>query len=400
MTDASPREHVPELDGVRGIACLLVIALHCFIGLVTPNLYPLPPQYFGGLIAVLVGGVDFFFVLSGFLIGGILLDSRSASNFFRVFWVRRAGRILPVYVLLLCTYIAALTFNYMMNVPWIDAWLLKRPLLPLWSYATFTQNYVMAAMADTGAFWIGITWSLAVEEQFYLIFPPLVYMLRKRMLILLALTSLIFAAWLRSYLWDLSGKFYTGYFPTPARIDALMFGFLVTCVVRNPRLLSYLARYRLILDLIALASLAVILEGSRRAVTLTLSYSLLSAIFAYAILRIFLTEDGWYRAMLRSPVLVHIGLISYAWYMYHQAVNGLLHGLFFQHSPTISNWKEFQVGCLVIVLSAALAALSTRFYERPFRTWARRMRYRFDPVASASRSQPGVAASSAGASSA
>jgi peptidoglycan/LPS O-acetylase OafA/YrhL len=375
---SSSHEHLPELDGVRGIACLLVLILHCLYGLLVLD-FEFVRLFFARFVVILIGGVDFFFVLSGFLIGGILLDSRKASNFFQVFWIRRAARILPVYLLLLFSYGAALSLRPMVDAPWMDEWLLKPPLLPFWSYATFTQNYFMAATHDTGAFWIGITWSLAVEEQFYIVFPLLVYALRKRMLIVLALTSLVFAAWLRNYLWVWSGQFYTGYFPTPARVDALMFGFLVTCIVRSPDILSGLTRYRAVLDTLAVLALGVILEGSLWEKMTTTAFSLMSAIFAYAILRIFLNDGGWYRAILRNPFLVQAGLISYAWYMYHQAVNGLLHGMFFQHPPRISNWKELGVACLVLLVSAALAALSTRFYERPFRLRGRRMRYVFEP---------------------
>lgn len=378
MALASPREHVPELDGVRGIACLLVVALHCFMGLLTPDLHFGPPHFFSGVMSLLVAGVDLFFVLSGFLIGGILLDSRSASNLFRVFWARRSARILPVYVLLLATYIAALHFNSLFDVPWIHLWLLHEPLMPLWSYATFTQNYPMAAVGDTGAFWVAITWSLAVEEQFYLVFPILVYFLPKRWLVVLALASLIFAPLLRDYLWQRTGAFYSGYFPTPARIDALMFGFLSACVVRNATVMSYLTSYRIILDIAAIGGLALLIEGSHAVALSKLSFSLFAGIFAYAIIRIFLVSGGWLRAVLRNPALVKIGFISYALYMYHQAVNGLMHGFLFHQAPRISNAREFTAACLALLVAVGLAALSTRYYEQPFRALGARLRYRFD----------------------
>jgi peptidoglycan/LPS O-acetylase OafA/YrhL len=349
--------------------------MHCVYGILTPELHFLPPSYHAGFFSLMVGGVDLFFVLSGFLIGGILLDSRKASNFFRVFWTRRAGRILPVYLLVLCTYILALAFNGAVKVPWLGLWLLKEPLLPLWSYATFSQNYFMAAIADTGALWIGITWSLAIEEQFYLVFPLLVYALRLNVLVVLALGCLVLSPLLRLHLWSI-GPFYAGYFPTPARLDGLMFGFLATCIVRNSALLAAIARYRSVLDVLAAAGLALILEGSAASIAPNVDFSLASAIFAYGILRIFIS-DGPYRAALRNRFLCHMGLISYALYMYHQAVNGLLHGLLLQHAPRIANLKEFAVACLVLVTAVALAELSRRFYERPFQIWAHRAKYDF-----------------------
>src|SRR5258708_29267948 len=140
------KRHVVELDGTRGIACLLIITIHCFTGILPLEVKTSLPSYFGGLGLILAGGVDLFFVLSGFLIGGILLDNRTASNFFRVFWTRRAGRILPVYILLFITYGIGLAVRARFDIAWMDLFLLHRPLLPFWSYATFTQNNVMAVL--------------------------------------------------------------------------------------------------------------------------------------------------------------------------------------------------------------------------------------------------------------
>jgi peptidoglycan/LPS O-acetylase OafA/YrhL len=93
--------HRPELDGVRGIACLLVLIDHCVIG-------PLVLKPGSDLETVrvhlqpfLFGGVDLFFILSGFLISGILMDSRDGPLYFRRFWTRRIARIFPVYYTLI-----------------------------------------------------------------------------------------------------------------------------------------------------------------------------------------------------------------------------------------------------------------------------------------------------------
>src|SRR5258708_29035503 len=149
-----------------------------------------------------------------------------------------------------------------------------------------------------------------------------------------------------------------------------MFGFIVTCVVRNPAMLSGIGRFRSLLDAVAIVSMVELLEGSLERTFPSVSYTLLSAVFAYGILRIFIKNDGWYNSFLTSRILVQAGIISYAWYMYHQSLNGLLHGLIFQHRPLISNWAELGVALLVLIFSAALASLSTRFYQRPFRIWS------------------------------
>ena len=101
------KKHVPELDGVRGIACLFVVIAHCLLGplVITPGLRWDIYRY---TIHLLLGGVDLFFVLSGFLIGGILLESKDLPHFLNAFWIRRAARILPVAYLLIATYAIAL----------------------------------------------------------------------------------------------------------------------------------------------------------------------------------------------------------------------------------------------------------------------------------------------------
>jgi peptidoglycan/LPS O-acetylase OafA/YrhL len=363
------------LDGVRGIACLLVVIWHLFAALLTQDFVPFSPQLTRLISTLLVGSVDLFFVLSGFLIGGVLLDSSAAPNFFRVFWARRAARILPAYIMLFLAYWAALAMRPYADASWLNDWLLRSPL-PFWTYATFTQNYAMAISADPGAFWVGITWSLAVEEQFYLCFPVLVYLLRRSTLVWLALCCIVAAAFIRIHLWKVSGAFYSGYFPTPARVDSLMFGFLVACAVRDETILRLAKTCRPALDVVAVAILLVIVEHSVLDRWQTLAFTLMALVYAYGILRIFIVEGGPYRALLRTPLLVGAGLISYAWYLYHQAMNGLMHGLLFGQAPVIASHRDWTAAILALVLSAALATVSTLWLELPIRNAVgRRMRY-------------------------
>jgi peptidoglycan/LPS O-acetylase OafA/YrhL len=379
----------PELDGIRGIACLLVVLFHCTVLPLQAEFVPLPTEtwrfVYSIAAAAVNGGVDLFFVLSGFLIGGILLDNRGASNYFQAFWIRRTARIFPVYVLLLLTYVVAVRLRPHVDAAWLDDWLLRHPL-PLWSYVTFTQNYVMALHADTGPFWLGITWSLAIEEQFYLLVPLMVYLLPRRLLVVLAIACVLTAPVVRVWLWNAGGTSYAGYFPTPARMDSLMFGVLTALAVRSGPILEWARRHRAGLDAAAGAVVLLVLVCMSTAAvdarTKTIAFSLVSMFFAFAILRISLVAEGPYRAVLRTPVLVVVGLISYPWYMYHQAVNGLVHGLLLGRGPTISSYSEIAAAVLVLALSGALATLSTRYFERPFRMRAQCVRYRFEPAES------------------
>jgi peptidoglycan/LPS O-acetylase OafA/YrhL len=215
-------------------------------------------------------------------------------------------------------------------------------------------------------------WSLAVEEQFYLVFPFVIYFLPKKTVIGIALVAIVLAAFIRAYLWKVGG-FYTGYFPTPARADGLMFGVLVAYAIRNDGTLTFFKRHRIATDMIALAG-AVILTWCVDWMPLTASFTLRSALFAYVIGRIFFSE-GKMRAFLRSNIMVALGAISYPFYMYHQAINGMFHGLFLGQVPRIANWQGVLVAIAVLSTAAILATFSTLYFEKPFRMMGKRAKY-------------------------
>jgi peptidoglycan/LPS O-acetylase OafA/YrhL len=154
---AQQERRVVELDGLRGLVTILVIVSH----------------YFGevphGLRATMLGwlAVDMFFVLSGYLIGRLILERQQHANFFAVFYVRRFCRIMPPY---LVTTVALFGLLALIRQPWVDADI----RFPLWSYLSFSQNFFMISTGSIGAHWLAPTWTLAVEEHFYLVIPALV----------------------------------------------------------------------------------------------------------------------------------------------------------------------------------------------------------------------------------
>jgi peptidoglycan/LPS O-acetylase OafA/YrhL len=105
-------------------------------------------------------GVDLFFVLSGYLITTILLNNRNSPSYFRSFYGRRVFRILPIYYVMFAVYVVG---SYLSWSPSLFA-----GKVPEWTYAFGLQNFWMAARQDYGATWLAATWSLAIEEQFYL----------------------------------------------------------------------------------------------------------------------------------------------------------------------------------------------------------------------------------------
>lgn len=377
-------EHITELDGLRGLACIMVLLAHCVVGL-----FIFPPEADLHLLRhyslwFLLGGVDLFFVLSGFLIGGILLDNRSSSNFFRAFWARRFARILPALYVLLATYALALLVRANYDLPWMDIWLLKEPRPPFWTYATFLQNFPIAVTGVEQPRWVGVTWSLAIEEQFYMLFPFVVYFLTRRAVVGVVAIGIVAAPILRSIFEAYYGNWYAPYILLPSRMDALLFGVAVALIMRNARAKIFVVRWRLIVDL-AIVVLFYLLMVNHPLIYMwpsvgpfpILKHSALALMFALLLMRIFLYEGGIFKRILRSRMLVRAGLISYSLYLYHQSVNGMLHGYLFNSEPRILSVAEYGVAILVILISICLAALSYKYIELPIRQYGRRVRYEF-----------------------
>jgi peptidoglycan/LPS O-acetylase OafA/YrhL len=390
------RGKIPELDGVRGTACLMVLLAHCALGPILSGLEPSSWQWQLGirLLPFLLAGVDLFFVLSGFLIGGILLDNREAPNFFRAFWTRRVARIFPVAYLLVLSYGLALAVRAHFDLPQMDHFLLRNQISP-WYYALFLQSIPIATHAG-GPLWIGITWSLAIEEQFYLLFPFLVYFLSRRAVTLVALGAILIAPVVRAILTE-QYDWFTAYVMLPGRMDALMYGVLAAIILRSRAALAIATRWRLLGDAVVLTvafllysnSFDIWFDGLRlqhsalAALVRTSKYSAVAVMFMVLILRVFLYGDGLYRRALRCRVLMGVGAISYACYMYHQSINGLLHGFLFDQAPRIASWAEFGVALLAIAISVGLAVVSYFYFEMPIRQWGRRVRVARTRVAEA-----------------
>ncbi|MEQ1474701.1 MAG: acyltransferase, partial [Candidatus Acidiferrum sp.] len=189
--DTGPR--IAELDGLRGLAILLVILCH-YVG--NPDHSPLGflPHRF--LLAFTAGwsGVDLFFVLSGFLIGGILLEARDSPNYFRTFYTRRVFRILPIYYL----WTMLFAFVVIVGVTFFAGRLAtsRHELLRVPVQLLFLQN-IFIGMPKFPWMWFGVTWSLAIEEQFYLVAPPFIRILSRRQLATALTASIIMAPMLR-----------------------------------------------------------------------------------------------------------------------------------------------------------------------------------------------------------
>ncbi len=305
-TQATPLtgRHIVALDGIRGLAVLLVLVFHIF------QVEPAPRQSLLrlGYYATRFGqtGVELFFVLSGFLITGILYDSKGSRRYFANFYGRRALRIFPLYY--------GLAIVMFLIVPRIVGFRVTD--LSWFSLSTFSVNLAMAAGIDGGM--ISHYWSLAIEEQFYLVWPVFVYVLDRKALMRICLASLAASAALRMIV---ESRGISGFLLTPCRVDILLVGSFLALAARSPSGLAAWSRPALWVGVAALVvgfPLCLSMSGSGVAWFLALKYPIIAAFYG-AILVAGVTNPPGTRVgrLLTLGPLRNLGKYGYGIYMYH-----------------------------------------------------------------------------------
>jgi peptidoglycan/LPS O-acetylase OafA/YrhL len=313
-------------------------------------------------------GVDLFFVLSGFLIGGILLDAKHSPGFFRTFFVRRICRIFPLYYLILILFAIA---ERMLGTDGRFAWLLGAPL-PLWTYATYMQNWVMAAYSTFGANWMGATWSLAIEEQFYVTLPFLVrYCSRETLTVLLA-AGVVLAPLLRVTFGI--ENYFSQYVLLPSRADALSFGVLAALFCRADWLGRLEVHRRAFAYAGALvAFLGVSFLGMRDSTSGGLLHTWCALLYVFILLVCVLHKAGVPARLLRMTWLRWLGDRSYGIYMYHLILLGACHGVLLGGRPWLVDLPTAGATVLALLLTLSLSHFSWTYFEKPVVEWGRHL---------------------------
>jgi peptidoglycan/LPS O-acetylase OafA/YrhL len=364
------RGRIAALDGIRGVAILLVVCYHTFF-----VFRYVPAESAAGTIIGVTGlwwnGVDLFFVLSGFLIGGILIDARESPRYYRTFYARRAFRILPLYFAVVA--IVMITSGV---VP---------PLLPRFpwlAYLTLTQNFWAAATGSFGMVWLSPAWSLAIEEQFYLVAPALIRWTSRKRLKQILVATLLGAPLARVlFLVLLPHGAMVDHVLMFTRADSLMIGMGAAIIVRDKTLLRRLEASPGVLIAIALAAAAGVALFTWREWNFgswqiaTMGYSIHGLLFGSLLLLTVTQSNGRLAHLLSNKLLGFFGRRAYGIYLLHVPALYVTFLIRDGSVPRLRTATDFGLAVGSAALSVAVASISWRYFEKPLISRGHAWRY-------------------------
>ncbi len=361
-------KHMPSLDGLRGVAILLVL-LHHFTD--SMNVEFEINQRLSSWAELGWAGVDLFFVLSGFLITGILYDSKQKPNFFKNFYARRSLRIFPLYytalaiVILITPLLAYLKLQGTANPAWI---------------AIYATNFVIS-WNGLGSFGVlDHFWSLAVEEHFYFIWPAVVFYLSRKKVMMVAVAFFLISPILRILTMD--GSDYlpiASYMATPMRMDSLAAGAFIALLVRGPKGVETWVRPAMIVACTAFVIFFAMVhfrhsKDHQDLVLGTVGLSVLWAFFG----SVLILALKWrpLESMMKLPILRWFGKYSYGLYVWHPIIFMLVF-----HNDAARRIRhgsglmpELASAAVALTVMFAVTLLSWHLWEKQFL----KFKHRFD----------------------
>ena len=359
------QRHIVALDGVRGIAILGVLLAHS-VNMVSWVLPHTLQDRVNGTAELGSFGVDLFFVLSGFLITGILLDNKESDHYFRNFYAKRFLRLFPVY------------YSYLLFTGWVLPVVIRMAHSTLdyykgswWWYLLYVSNWKPGNGAHDA--WLGQFWSLAVEEQFYIVWPSVVLLLSRRHLAWLC-GILVAVAFTLRCIWASEGVYWNEiYRLTVTRFDTIALGALVAIAIRSSWAKRLLERWAVPVGLVSLTSFCGVAIYARsfswttepiQTVGSLTAGCAMAALIAYCAI----SQRGAIIRVLRSKFLTAYGKYSYGIYVYHPLVltaASIPELRLLRYKPTLGIFIALPIFLLSQIVLFSVAKLSWNHFESP-----------------------------------
>jgi peptidoglycan/LPS O-acetylase OafA/YrhL len=344
VSNARPAHgRLSQLDGLRAVAILMVIAQH------------------GDLLALGWAGVHLFFVLSGFLITGILRGTRHEESFWMPFYTKRATRIFPPLIpfFVFC----ALT----VSIKWKTTGL---------AYIFFGANIVQS-LPHAQINELTVLWSLAVEEHFYLLWPFAIRFMNRRSLLVLLMSVLVLEPVARAWATHLVASWLPIYFLTCFQLDGLAAGSLLALVAESKACRAWLIRYAGALAIGAGLTFAVCTRYSafqreQNSVFFnSVGYSLVVLVFSCSLAYVFLRPESVLSRILSLRPVVFLGMVSYGLYLYGGPVIHTVERFAPKHALHQGRINMLALG-IGLAVAIFVSWISFRYYETPIVRWGRR----------------------------
>lgn len=356
--------HYPAIDGLRGFAVLLVIWFHSSYFVTIGMEEQLGGITYGYYLLSILGetGVDLFFVLSGFLITGILIDTAHDKHVFKNFYIRRSLRIFPLYYMV--TGLFLIYFFVMIGVENLDV---TRALLHLF----YLQNWTFEHNQDQFML-LDHTWSLAVEEQFYLLWPLVFLSFYKgsvKDVIFICLSAIAISWGLRIYLSNME-QYKWAYFFTVSRMDGLALGALLSVLCARHRGAIEGGMKFLPFVMLALAAGILCLLFSQEAkidsqhIMIQYGLILFSVLYVSLLAYVFLSKDqNLIKRIFSMKWLREVGRVSYGMYLFHNPIMMIGARMLYSYKLPYMQAHLILLG-VGLILTFALAFLSYHLFEK------------------------------------
>lgn len=359
---------ITELDGVRGCAIILVLLFHC--GTFNATNWQARLLRLGTGVSLGWSGVDLFFVLSGFLITGILLETKGCANYFSSFYARRVLRIFPLYM----TFVLVFFWIALPIAHALGHGLEVKASAQGW-YWLYLSNW-RVGLGLTHEDYLNHFWSLAIEEQFYLIWPFVVWVVSELQLMRLCGLIILGCLALRTSLVSVLSPAAVE-FLTPFRIDTLAFGAVICLIFRNAEWTTQFRKQsNRILAVVSLGLIGLVVFCGAisidHVVIRTVGFTLFAALYACLVFGAAAASGGTgpIVTMLRKPFLRSFGKYSYGIYVIHMPVYIVTRRLLTRAGDHFHrDYNALAAFCCVVIctlVSYGLARVSWRLLEQPF----------------------------------